>query len=93
MLSGDWDEGLLLAVLNWTESAATTLSHDELRMSAGPAYDSGSSSSVDTFPQGTTDTQTAAGLTLSGDIASFKVFVVLTTGNQAGSNTLTITRP
>jgi hypothetical protein len=27
-----------------------------------------------------------------GDVASFKIFVVLTTSNEAGSNTVTITR-
>ena len=33
------------------------------------------------------------GLESPGDEASFKLFVVLTTGNEAGSNTVTIARP
>ena len=34
-----------------------------------------------------------AGLTSPDDIASFKVYVVTTTGNEAGSNAVTVTRP
>jgi len=36
---------------------------------------------------------TDAGLAASGNVASFKVYVILTTSNEKGSNTLTITRP
>ena len=40
-----------------------------------------------------TSLATTVGLENPGDVASFKVFVLLTTGNEAGSNTVTITRP
>ena len=43
-------------------------------------------------PPGSAGTTTLAGLASPGNVASFKVFVVLTTGNEAGSNTVTITR-
>jgi len=36
---------------------------------------------------------TDEGLTSPGQTISVKVFVVLTTGNERGSNTVTITRP
>jgi hypothetical protein len=36
---------------------------------------------------------TLSGLAASGDVATFKVYVILTTGNEKGSNTVTITRP
>jgi len=32
------------------------------------------------------------GLLAPGDQTTFKVFVILTTGNQAGSNAVTVTR-
>jgi len=50
---------------------------------------------MDEFSAHWEDVNIALGGTLatSGDVASFKVFVRLTTGNAAGSNTVTITRP
>ena len=36
---------------------------------------------------------TDAGLAAVGDTATFKVYVITTTGNEKGSNTLVVTRP
>jgi hypothetical protein len=92
-LSGAWNAGLGQAVFNWTASLAATLSHYELRMSPGATYDSATATVVgNNIPPGTTTFATAAGLAAAGDMASFKLFVILTTGNEAGSNTVTITR-
>jgi hypothetical protein len=92
-LSGAWNAGVSAAAFNFTASAAANLLEYELRMSPGATYDSGTATVVGNAPPGTLTLQTAAGLAASGDVASFKVFVKLTTGNESGSNTVTITRP
>lgn len=92
VLGGSWDAALGLAMFQWTASLAATLSHYELRMSVGATYDTASATVVANIPAGTLTFSTAAGLVAPGDIASFKLFVVLTTANEAGSNTVTITR-
>ena len=63
-----------------------------MRMSSGSSYDAATATVIGNFPSGTTSFATTDGLESPGDVASFKVFVLLTTGNEAGSNTLTITR-
>ena len=92
-LSGAWNAGLAQAVLNWTASAAPTLAEYEVRRSPGATYSDATATVVGNLLPGTTSFATAAGLDASGDVASFKVFVRLSTGNIAGSNPLTITRP
>ena len=92
-LSGAWNAAVGQAVCNWTASAATTLSEYQLRMSPGATYDAANATVIGNIPAGTTTFSTAAGLAAAGDVASFKLFVMLTTGNESGSNTLTITRP
>ncbi|MCX7410327.1 MAG: hypothetical protein DWH84_04140 [Planctomycetota bacterium] len=62
-------------------------------MSSGSSYDAASATVIGNFPPGTTSFSTAEGLESPGDEASFKLFVGLTTGNEAGSNTVTIARP
>jgi len=93
VLSGVWNAGLGQAVFNWTASIAATLSHYELRMSPGATYDSATATVVGNIPPGTTTFSTVAGLAASGDVVSFKLFVILTTANESGSNTVTVTRP
>ena len=64
-----------------------------MRMSSGSSYDAATATVIGNFPSGTTSFATTDGLESPGDEASFKLFVVLTTGNEAGSNTVTIARP
>ena len=59
-----------------------------MRMSSGSSYDAATATVVGNFPSGTTSFATTDGLESPGDEASFKLFVVLTTGNEAGSNTV-----
>lgn len=92
-LSGSWEDPPGEAVLTWTGSTNSNLQHYEIRVSPGPTYDSGNASVAGQVLAGTEEFRTTQELTSSGDVASFKVFVVLTTGNQAGSGTVTITRP
>ena len=92
-LSGGWNAALAQADFNWTASPAPTLSEYEVRMSPGATYNEATATVIGNLPPGTTSFSTAAGLAASGDAAAFRVFVRLTTGNVAGSNTVTITRP
>ncbi len=93
VLSGSWNAGLSAAVFNFTASTAANLAEYELRRSLGSTYNPATAVVVGNAPPGTLTLQTASGLAASGDVASFKLFVKLTTGNESGSNTVTITRP
>jgi len=92
-LAGTWNAATAQAEFNWPASTEPNLEEYELRMSLGSTYDAGAATVVGNAPPGTTSLNTTAGLAASGDVASFKLFVRLTTGNEAGSNTITITRP
>lgn len=92
-LSGNWVSPPGSAVLSWAESTGPNLDHYLVRFSPGATYDSGNASIIANLPPGSTTHETLDGLANPGDTASFKVFVVLTTANEAGSNTVTITRP
>lgn len=90
--SGEWDETTQEAVISWSASSATTLAHYEIRMTPGATYNSNNDSQVDTVPPGTAELRTNSGLLSPGDVATFRVYVVLSTGNKAASNDVTITR-
>jgi hypothetical protein len=65
----------------------------EVRMTPAATYDSNNASVIANQSPGTEQLDTTEGLFSPGDVASFKIYVMLTTGNEAGSNTVTITRP
>jgi hypothetical protein len=88
-----WDGVTTEAVVTWTGSTNPNLQHYEVRVSPGATYDSGTASVAGQVLAGTEEFRTTQELASPGDTATFKVFVVLTTGNQAGSNAVTITRP
>ncbi len=92
-LSGAWNGATQLADLSWTASSDPDLAEYEIRFSPGPTYDALTASVIGNQPPGTLTFSTDAGLAASSDMASYKVFVRLTTSNEAGSNTVTITRP
>lgn len=92
-LTGAWVPANEQAEFNWPASTNANLDHYEVRMSVGSSFDAATATVVGNIPAGTTTFATTASLESPGDVASFKTFVVLTTGNEAGSNTVTITRP
>ena len=92
-LSGTWNPTTAQAQFSWPASDNPNLDEYVLRMSPGATYDAGTATVIGNIPAGTTTIATTEGLASSGDVASFKLFVQLTTGNEAGSNTVTITRP
>ena len=92
-LSGAFNAATSQADFSWTASANSNLDHYEVRMSPGPTFDAATATVIANLPPGTTTFSTTDGLQDPGDVAAFKAYVVLTTGNEAGSNTVTITRP
>ncbi len=92
-LSGGWNATTGQAEFSWPASTEPNIVEFELRVSLGSTYDAGTATVVGNATPGTLSMNTTAGLAASGDVASFKLFVILSTGNAAGSNTITITRP
>lgn len=91
---GSWIVASLMAKLLWTASSDANLLRYEIRFCAGPNYSTDNESVIGTvLAGGLLEFLTDSGLTTPGSTASFKVYVVTTTGNEKGSNTLVITRP
>lgn len=92
--NGSWDATLVSAKLTWSASPDANLVEYEIRFSPGPNYSTETETVVgNVAPTAPREFLTNAGLSSSGDVASFKVYVILSTGNEKGSNTVTITRP
>lgn len=88
-----WDEAAGEAVITWTASESSSLDHYEIRTNTGAAYDAENATVSGNVAAETLEFRTSDGLSITGDTASFRVYVMLTTGNEAGSNTVVITRP
>jgi hypothetical protein len=79
---------------SFSASTDPLLSHYELRQSPGPAYDPDASTVIATIPPtGPLSFNTTTGFETPGQTSSAKVYVVLTTDNERGSNKVTLTRP
>jgi len=92
-LTGAWNAGTSLADLSWTASTEATLDHYALRASSGAVYDPDNHLLVGNVAPEVLAFSTAVHLGVPGNQATFKVFVVLTTGNEKGSNAVAVTRP
>lgn len=89
-----WDAATGTAKITFSASADPNLDHYEIRFTPGSNYSTADETVVgNVTPGGLLEFFTDAGLAASGNTASFKVYVILTTGNEKGSNTVTITRP
>lgn len=94
ILSGEWNSTENRADLAWTPSTDPELDHYELRSCPGPEYSAEDETVIATIPAGGPLTYSStAGFALPGAAVSYRLYVRLTTGNQAGSETVTITRP
>src|SRR5262249_46891531 len=71
----------------------SNLDHYSARTAPGPTYHADDGSVVVEVPAGTTSYSTIEGLVAPGATAQFRVFVVLTTANENGSNAVSVTRP
>jgi hypothetical protein len=91
--SGVFDVSANAARITWTASSDANLDHYEVRMTPGPTYDTDADTIIGNLATATLELLTLDGIPNPGDTASYKVYVVLTTGNESGSNTVTINRP
>ena len=92
--TGIWDVPTQQAKITFTASTEPNLDHYELRMSLGPTYSTENETVVASLaPTDPREFLTDAGLTSSGEVASFKVYVITTSSNEAGSNAVAVTRP
>ena len=93
-LTGIWDIADARAELSWTESTDADLDRYELRATPGLEYSAEDETTVATFAPGSPLVyQTTTGFGLPGNAVSYKLYVRLTTGNEAGSEAVTVTRP
>jgi hypothetical protein len=93
VLSGVWNAGTTMADLSWTASVDPDLDHYEVRRSSSDPYNSNTEVMVESVPAGTLVLSTVEGLPGSGSTMRYKVYVVLNTSNEKGSNAVTINRP
>ncbi|MEQ1935148.1 MAG: hypothetical protein ABL962_14910 [Fimbriimonadaceae bacterium] len=91
VLSGVWNPATLKADLSWTESLDPDLAGYPIRRDGSDPYNTNTEQVVATLPPGTLSFSTNAGLTVPGSTMGFKVYVKLTTGNEKGSNAITLT--
>jgi hypothetical protein len=92
--SGSFDVPLGQGKITWTPSADPNLFQYEVRRCSGVTFSTETEVVIGNIsPTDPREFLTLSGLDSSGDIACFKVYVILTTGNEKGSNTVTITRP
>ncbi|MES2657315.1 MAG: hypothetical protein V4689_01795 [Verrucomicrobiota bacterium] len=89
-----YDAAAEVAVITFTESGDEDLDHYQVRGVPGPEYVGDDEVVVATIPkEAAREVRTGYSLPAGGSQASFKVFVVLTTGNEAGSKPVTVARP
>ena len=92
-LTFTFNEQLPAGVFHWTASTHPQLAHYQLRVSSSQTYNAATAVVVDNAPPGTLSLTTIHGLENPGDEASYTLFVMLASGHEAGSNTITFTRP
>jgi hypothetical protein len=92
-LSGAWDAAMLFAVLNWTALNDPDLQDYQPWYTQGATFDQNTAISITSQGPNVTQLNTVEGLSLPGDVATYRIYAVLSTGEQIASNDLTITRP
>lgn len=80
-------------LITWTASSDPALGRYVIRMTPGPVYDAELDSKIGEVGPGITSFMTLTGLESPGNTASYRVFVILTSGNESGSNSVGISRP
>jgi hypothetical protein len=88
-----WDVATSKAKITWTASTDSELARYEVRWSPGLEYQVDAESTLGTISPGATlEFLTDQGLTTPGAKSNFRVVVVLTTGNEAGSEPVSVVR-
>ncbi len=89
-----WDAGVDQAVITWEASENPNLDHYEVRYSPGESYDSDAETvQAIISPDAPREHLTRKGLSNPGDLALYKIYVVLETGNERGSEVIAAKRP
>lgn len=92
--TGAWDEVEQKGKITFTASTNPQLDRYDIRYCPGATYSTDDEIVIGSVaPAGPLEFLTLDGLTQSGVTALFRVYVVLTTGNERGSNDVGITRP
>jgi hypothetical protein len=81
------------AQVTWTPRTNPNPDRYSILTAPGPTYRATAESVVGTVAAGTEEFSTNEGLAAPGATALYKVYVVLTTLNERGSNTVSVTRP
>jgi len=88
-----WDEALGKAVIEFEASAEKTVERYALQACLGPKFLAKQSAIIASLPVGEPlRFETEFGLMEPGAVVSFRVVVVLSTGNEKGSEVMTVTR-
>ncbi|MBC8064508.1 MAG: hypothetical protein H7Y17_06745 [Chlorobia bacterium] len=93
VLSGAWNALNEKADLSWTASVDPDLASYSVRRSGATPYDASTETAVESVLPGTLAISTDDGLSAPGSTMGFKVYVVLSTGNERGSNAVSVSRP
>lgn len=90
----EWDATASAARITWTESEDADLKEYQVRGVSGDDYEPDDEAVLVTVPAaGARELETVFGLGSPGLTAGFKVYVVLNTGNERGSDAVFVTRP
>jgi len=92
-LSGQWVAPPGLAFLSWTSFNDPNLIGFSVRATVGQPWDDTNNSEVAMLTPTQTSLQTQHALFTPGSIATFRVFALLSNGDESGSNPVTIQRP
>lgn len=93
VVQGHWDAALGKAILVWEKSNARDLAKLQVRGCTGPYKNAEEEIIASNLSTDATRYETDWGLTVPGSNASFKVYVMTTTGNENGGKAVRIVRP
>ena len=91
-VTGEWNKLRETGVLTIVPSTDSKLDYYSVRTALPPTYQAKEETIIGRIEKGETTFETRTGLAASGSVALFKVYVVLTTGNEKGSATVKIVR-
>lgn len=92
-VSGAWDPTINKGSMTWVASTATNIDKLQVRGCTGGTYRNENEEVIADLPADATHFETDWALSVQGSIASFKVYVMTTTGNENGGKPVKIVRP
>lgn len=93
-MQATWLPAQTKAEITWEASTDPELADYQLRAISGPDYNADDVTTLHTFsPADARGYLTGAGFAIPGATMTYKIYVRLTTGNEAGSQAVSVTRP